>query len=181
MEYPELRSEPFRSDRSQINKSAYFSNDRECRYWLYRGWDETLPKVMFIGLNPSTANENDDDPTIRRVCQIAKYNGFGGVYMCNCFPLVSTDPSVLEEVYKGWHESADIENMRVILEINRRCGDIVFAWGNFKVAIERGMSLAGYFKKAKALHINKNGSPKHPLYCRADTKLILFDPHRPGE
>lgn len=154
---------------------AHFSKCRGYRFSLWRIWDKDKPLVMFIGLNPSTANENESDPTITRVCQIAKNNGYGGVYMMNCFPLVSTNPDVLVEFYDTkYHETDDIENMRWLLEVRRKCADVVFAWGNFKVVVERAKSIAGYFKDAKALHINKNGSPKHPLYCKADSKFISF-------
>lgn len=158
---------------------ASFSDCRQYRYALWRIWDESKPLVMFIGLNPSTASESSDDPTIRRVKSIAKNLGFGGVYMMNCFPLVSTDPSVLESFYDAGsiHDTKDIENMRWLLYVSKKCTEIIFAWGNFKEAEGRGQSLAGYFKNAKALHINKNGSPKHPLYCKADIKPVDFIPN----
>jgi len=95
--------------------------------------------------------------------------------MMNCFPLVSTDPSRLQEVYDCLHETEDIENMRLLLEVRKKCTDVVFAWGNFEIVKQRAASISGYFKDAKALHINKNGSPKHPLYCKSDSKLILYN------
>lgn len=158
------------------DNGAAFSECRRYRYALWRIWDKAKPMVMFIGLNPSTANESQDDPTIKRVCAIANHNGYGGVYMMNCFPLVSTNPSTMIEFYEtSFHEVEDIENMRWILNISKQCKQIVFAWGNFEVAKERAASLNGYFKNAMALQINKNGSPKHPLYCRVDTKLIQYN------
>lgn len=153
---------------------ADFSEDGKYRYRLWRIWDASMPLVMFIGLNPSTANETDNDPTIKSVCRIAKNNGYGGVYMMNCFPLVSTDPARLQEVYDLLHEEEDIENMRWLLDVRRKCQDVVFAWGNFKIVEQRAKSITGYFKDAKALHVNKNGSPKHPLYCKSDSQLIDF-------
>ena len=62
---------------------AEFSEDRKYRFCLFRIWDRNLPLVMFIGLNPSTANETDSDPTIRSCGRIAKANGYGGFYMMN--------------------------------------------------------------------------------------------------
>lgn len=153
---------------------AEFSECRNYRYALWRIWDKEKPLVMFIGLNPSTANESDNDPTIKSVCRIAKNNGYGGVYMMNCFALVSTDPKRLQEVYDRMHETEDVENMRWLLEVERKCADVVFAWGNFEIVKQRAASVAGYFTHAKALQINKNGSPKHPLYCKSDTQLIPF-------
>ena len=57
---------------------AVFSPDRIYRYVLYRVWDEAKPRVMFIGLNPSTADESVDDPTIRRCKRFAADWGYGG-------------------------------------------------------------------------------------------------------
>lgn len=158
-----------------IESGAEFSEDRRYRYALWRVWDRSKPLVMFIGLNPSTANESENDPTIKRVIAIARSNGFGGVYMMNCFPLVSTDPRVLNEFYDSdAHDTYDMENLRWLLDVRRKCESVVFAWGNFKVVSERARSVIGYFDDPKALHINKNGTPKHPLFCRADSKLIDF-------
>lgn len=154
-----------------IDKGADFSNDRKYRYALWRVWDRSLPLVMFIGLNPSTANEVDNDPTIKSVCRIAKNNGYGGVYMMNCFAYISTDPNglVVDVV------SACLNDNRLI-EVAEKCKDIIFAWGNFDVVRDKGrdVELLEMFPNAKALSLNKNGSPKHPLYCKSDTKLIPY-------
>jgi hypothetical protein len=154
---------------------AIFSTCRQFRFALWRIWDEGKPLVMFIGLNPSKANESEPDNTIKRVKAIAEYNGYGGFYMMNCFPLVSTDPGLLYAFYETpFYDHEDIENMRHLLDVRKKCKDVVFAWGNFKEAKERAKSLTGYFKNAWALEILKDGSPKHPLYCKKETKLIPF-------
>lgn len=154
---------------------AAFSDSRAYRFSLWRIWDKSKPLVMFIGLNPSTANEDENDPTIKSVERISKYNGYGGFYMMNCFPLVSTDPSVLYDFYNtDNHDTEDIENMRWLLEVKRMCEAVVFAWGNFDVVKHRAKSITGYFTDAYALQQNKNGSPKHPLYCRAKTEFVKF-------
>lgn len=155
-----------------VDKGATFSECRKYRYALWRIWDKSKPWVMFIGLNPSTANEVESDPTIKSVCRIAKNNGYGGVYMMNCFPYVSTDPAKLKD---GLTLETNTKNVDKLKEIGARCKDVVFAWGNFKEVDEYISGLLSYlFPKAKALHVNKNGSPKHPLYCKSATKLIEF-------
>lgn len=157
------------------DRGAVFSRCRKYRFMLWRFWDNSKPKVMFIGLNPSTANESENDNTIKKVIKIARNNGFGGVYMLNCFPYISTQPGDMVDFYEtDFHDYEDMENMHTLLDVSKRCSEVVFAWGNFKVAIERGKAIAGYFPIAKALHINRNGSPKHPLYCKDDQKLIPF-------
>src|SRR3954470_12052751 len=82
------------------SRAAIFSDDRKYRYCLFRQWDIDAPVVMFIGLNPSTANETQDDPTIRRVCKFAFDWGFGGVYMMNLFAWVTAYPQELMLVEK---------------------------------------------------------------------------------
>jgi hypothetical protein len=157
---------------------AFFSEDRLYRYALWRIWNGDLPKVMFIGLNPSTANESTDDPTIKRVISISKNLGFGGVYMLNVFPLVSAYPEVLLDYFETpFHDLSDDNNDCWLSDISKRCNEIVFAWGNFKIVRERkrDSELLKRFPQAKALHINKNGSPKHPLYCKSDTQLVQFN------
>lgn len=154
----------------QDQKNAVFSDCKKYRYALWRIWDEAKPKVMFVGLNPSTANETSDDPTIKRVCLIAKNNGYGGIYMMNCFPFVSTNPDNL------WKLDGVAENEKWLKRIALKCKTVVFAWGNFDVVKRLGVDyiLSQWFPNAKALHINKNGSPKHPLYCKSDTQFVEY-------
>lgn len=147
---------------------AKFSDDRKYRYVLYRIWDKSKPFVMFIGLNPSTANETSDDPTIRRVKRFAKDWGFGGVYMMNLFAYVTAYP---EELKKCSDPIGDNDLWLAI--IAGKCSEVVFAWGDFKEAHERSKQAVEMFPNAKALQINKNGTPKHPLYVSAAIK-----PHR---
>lgn len=149
---------------------ADFSECRRYRYALWRIWDASKPRVMFIGLNPSTANEIDADPTIRSVGRIAKHNGFGGFYMLNCFPFVSTDPNQLRD-----HGNTE-QNDSYLRMFGASCEAVVFAWGGFRVVRELGREaeLRAMFPNAKALHINRDGTPKHPLYCKSNTQLIPF-------
>lgn len=152
-----------------LNAGADFSEDRQYRYALWRIWDETKPLVMFIGLNPSTANETENDPTIRSVERISRANGYGGFYMMNCWAYIATEPTLLKinPMSEEW-------NNNMLTVIASKCQDVVFAWGSFAIVGEKGRDkeLAEMFPNAKALFINKNGSPKHPLYCKSDTKLV---------
>ena len=153
------------------NSGADFSECKNYRYALWRIWDRSLPLVMFIGLNPSTANEVDNDPTIKSVCRIAKANGYGGVYMMNCFAYVSTDPKGLKlnPLTGDW-------NNNKLRSVAKDCKDVVFAWGNFDIVKSTGRDkeLSKMFPEAFALHVNKNGSPKHPLYCKSESKFISY-------
>jgi hypothetical protein len=128
---------------------------------------------MFIGLNPSTANETSNDNTITKVCKIAKHNGYGGVYMMNLFAIVSSDPKVLATC-----DNPIGNNNYWLMNISEKCSDIVFAWGNFKEATERSKEVIANFTKfhaPKCIVQNKNGSPKHPLYCKDESNLIAYE------
>jgi hypothetical protein len=81
-----------------LESSAVFSTCRRYRYVLRRIWDRSTPPAMFVGLNPSTADEVKDDPTVRRCIGYAKRWGFGGLIMTNIFAFRSTDPNALVEL-----------------------------------------------------------------------------------
>lgn len=132
---------------------------------------------MFIGLNPSTANETVNDPTIKSVIRIAKSNGYGGVYMMNCWAYVSTDPEALRE--HRFNELICEWNDNMLTTSKYSCEDVVFAWGAFKIVKETGRDkeLIKMFPRAKVLGFNKDGSPRHPLFCKGNTRLIPFISH----
>jgi hypothetical protein len=77
---------------------AEFSECQQYRYTLWRTWDSQADRVMFIGLNPSTADETEDDPTIRRCIRFAKDWGYGGILMMNAYAYRSTAPRGLKQV-----------------------------------------------------------------------------------
>lgn len=153
-------------------KGAIFSECGLYRYSLWRVWDDSKPLVVFIGLNPSIANHEIDDPTIKRVRAISKNLGYGGFYMCNCFSYRATNPDFL----KAETLDAMIKNAEILKYAASRCQDVIFAWGNFKIVRDSGIDkkLSEAFPDAKALYINKNGSPKHPLYCKSDIKPVPY-------
>mgnify|MGYP000880158315 CR=1 FL=1 len=82
---------------ANIKPTAGFSPDREFRYTLTRRWDDRL-LVNFLMLNPSTADENIEDPTIRRCMGFARDWGYGGLMVTNIFAYRSTDPKALYKV-----------------------------------------------------------------------------------
>lgn len=153
-----------------IKSGADFDDDRKNRYVLWRIWDDSKPMVMFIGLNPSKANESKPDPTITRVIGFAKSWGYGGIYMLNLFPYVTPYP---EELVETTDEDKWLNSL-YLCEYGDKSQEVVFAWGNFKVARQFAKTMAQQFTNAKALIMNKNGSPRHPLYVKGDTKLINF-------
>jgi len=153
-----------------IEIGAHFSECRKYRYALWRIWDHSKPLLMFVGLNPSTANEHGDDPTIRKVKAFANRLGYGGVYMMNCFPFVSTNPEKLRDV------GNTSENDEWLQKVGLICSDVIFAWGAFAVVRDtnRDRQLTDMFPGAKALVINKDGSPRHPLYVPYSVSPVLW-------
>lgn len=152
------------------DQGACFSPCRKYRYALYRIWDLQKPYIMFIGLNPSTANETNDDPTIRRVIRFAREWGYGGIWMTNLFAWVSAYPEDLLTC-----EDPLGRNNEMLLKVRKTCDDVLFAWGNFKQAKQRAEEVIKMFPDAKALIINKDGSPRHPLYVPASTIPVNFN------
>lgn len=156
--------------REESGNGAIFSECRNYRYALWRIWDTSKPLVMFIGVNPSTASEIKPDPTITRIRSIVSNWGYGGFYMMNLFGIVSANPKILKThpdpvgCNDGWLE-----------KVAPKCSKIVFAWGDFKEAKARSIEVVKMFPNAEALFINKNGTPKHPLYCKNDIQPIPYN------
>lgn len=148
---------------------AIFSDCRKYRYALWRKWDETKPMIMFIGLNPSKANEYEPDPTITRVIQFSKSMGYGGVYMMNLYAIVDSNPDVLKT-----HPDPLGENDGWVEKIAPECQMIIFAWGKFKEAKSRADKFIKMFPEGHCLVKNKDGSPRHPLYVKGDTVPVKF-------
>lgn len=151
------------------DNGAEFSECRKYRYCLWRIWDKNKPLVMFIGLNPSTANETIDDPTIRRVKGFATKWEYGGVYMTNLFAFVTAYPEEL----KGVRDPLG-DNDKWLKQVAARCEKIIFAWGSFEEAQERAKQVIEMFPKSQALVINNDGSPRHPLYVKKDVIPRLY-------
>jgi len=152
---------------------AVFADERTHRLYLWRRWDKEKPRLMFIGLNPSTADERHDDPTVRRCVSFAKRWGYGGIFMCNVFTLVSTDPKKLN-VETPMAMGANLA-MRVI---RRRCSKAVAGWGNLITQVRVGEEQVERIKRdlspLHCLGLTKLGHPKHPLYLPYTVKLTEY-------
>lgn len=145
-----------------MKTGATLSKDRMYRYSLWRIWDESLPVVLFIGLNPSTANENEDDNTIRRCINFAKGWGYGGLYMANLFAYRTKDPEVMMAVPYPVGNGND----EILVELYKKADITIAAWsadGNFK---NRDKEVQLLLPELHVLKINKDGSPGHPLYLK---------------
>ena len=147
-----------------MEKSAILSADRKYRYVLTRIWDETKPTVVFIGLNPSTADEEVDDKTIRKCIGYAKRWGYGKLIMANLFAFRSTDPSLLKRVEDPVGPDNDSYIQKCVSESNL----VIACWGNHGKLLNRDKVLMGSLPNLVCLKRNKNGTPHHPLYLSKD-------------
>lgn len=139
---------------------ATFSDCKNHRFELWRIWDFDKPFVMFIGLNPSTANQTQNDPTISCVYKFAKSWGYGGFYMMNLYSVISSNPEKIFEC-----EDPLLNNDQYLDQVSKICKDVVFAWGKFKQASQSRIDEI-INKYPNALCITKrDGVPVHPLWA----------------
>ena len=157
---------------------ANFSPCRRYRYSLCRDIEPRFDRVMVCcGLNPSIADEERPDPTITRVIKLARRELCRWLIMVNAYPYVATDPKDLERCHvfdRDGEPGQNMEHMLAALLTVDLCGGVVLAaWGAHHLAGDTCRPLVhAAFSGAQCLAINKDGSPKHPLYCRADSPLI---------
>ena len=163
------KSKPTKSN-SKLTKSATFSPCNNYRYTLSRCWDKDKPYAMFIGLNPSTADEENDDPTIRRCINYAKDWGYGGLYMLNLFAYRATAPSDMMAAKSPVRE----DNDKWLLKISKEAGIIIAAWGNDGSFKGRSEEIKKLITGLKCLKVNKSGEPAHPLYQPKKAVPIAF-------
>ena len=150
-------------------RDATFSACRVYRYWLYREWTGGAGRVAFVLLNPSTADETKDDPTIRRCIGFARAWGYHALDILNLFALRSTHPALL---YR--HESpVGPDNDEFIKTTTYAAAAIVCAWGVHGILRLRGDDVTNMLatKPLKCLGRTSLGMPRHPLYLPSNAKL----------
>lgn len=167
------------SDEFQLSSeesSAVIDATGKYRYLLRRRWDFTRRTVLFIMLNPSTADALQDDPTIRRCIAFAKGWNYGAIEVVNLFAWRATDPSELGLS----KDPVGPENDKHILEAAQRARLIVAAWGSSAPHSKRAAAVLGMLAASRiftwCLGVNKDGHPKHPLYLPADTVPTQYTP-----
>lgn len=151
---------------------AEFSPCRKHRYVLWRrwNWQGYANQVMFIGLNPSVANETDNDRTLNRCIGFAKAWGFGGMLMMNAFAIVETD----RKLAMGDPDRLGPGNDEALSYRSSQVGMIVAAWGA-DCPVEREQEICELLQRPiHCIEFTKERRPKHPLYIRADAQPQLF-------
>lgn len=147
---------------------AALSSCRRYRYALWRTWDPVRPPALFVGLNPSTADETVDDPTIRRCVRFARDWGYGGLVMANLFAWRATDPCDLPDT----DEAIGPENDAWLIRLRDRSGIVIAAWGANRAAARTGRvtDVLNLLGDVHALRLTAKGAPWHPLYVPAATR-----------
>lgn len=155
---------------------AKFSDDYNYRYWLGRTWDEATKPVVFVMLNPSTADAETDDHTIRRCVRYAMSwkdkNGhhYGGLEVVNLFAYRETDPLHMMQA----SDPIGPENDRYIIEACKHAGLVVCAWGVHGTYLHRDdevlQLLISLGVTPHYLQLTGNGSPSHPLRLQKNLK-----------
>jgi hypothetical protein len=157
--------------------AAVISQCGAFRYSLTRQWDARRKKIMFLMLNPSTANGMQDDPTIRRCVNFAESWGYGGIIVGNLFAFRSKSPDDL--LYAD--DPIGPDNIDHLQNMARVCDVIVCAWGNSRI-IRRMELIRPDYKPLQALEnlafikLNGDGTPAHPLYIHSNAKFQLYKP-----
>lgn len=159
-----------------MKKSAVISDCEKYRYQLLRQWDESTDLVLFIGLNPSTADAELDDPTIRRCIGFAQRENFGGFIMANLFAYRATSPSDMQnteypigELNEYWLEQSI-----------KSCKAVIVCWGGNGSHLNRHIEIEGLLKNYSqntpilCFGKTKHGHPKHPLYLASSTTLVNY-------
>ncbi len=144
--------------------TAIYSDCERYRYSLTRVWDPDGKRVNFVMLNPSTATEVQNDPTVERCERRARALGYGSFAVTNIFAWRDTDPRAM----RAAPDPIGPDNDAAILDRAKWATDVVAAWGTHGAHLDRGAQvgalLRGLDKRVFHLGLSKAGHPKHPLY-----------------
>lgn len=151
-----------------VEADAIVSSDRLYRYALTRKWDEGAD-LVWVMLNPSTADAREDDPTIRKCQKFARTWGFGGISVVNLYAYRATNPADLLLAEDPVGPGNDI----VLRSVFEEAGNVMAAWGATPVAKLREKEVLALLDETGrtpyVLRLTKDGHPGHPLYVRDET------------
>ena len=175
---------PSLPDQLRLGRRARFSRCHRYRWWLERVWDPAAPRLLFIGLNPSRADADRDDPTLRRLVGFARGWGFGGLEVVNLFARVGALPAQLRQA----GDPVGPGNDRWIRHCLAHSSLVWLGWGNHGSWQQRDQQVLRLLRRQSvplaALGLTRSGSPLHPLYRPAGLPLRRLAPswaHAPQE
>ena len=153
--------------------NAILSSCKQYRYCLTRTWHTGKGTVLFIMLNPSTANAETDDPTIRRCIGFARKWGFQQLTVGNLFALRATNPQQIKQAI----DPVGPENDQHLIKMSASADGIITAWGTRGSYLNRDSHVLDLLPNTiEHLGLTKQGHPRHPLYVRADAvRIALYE------
>lgn len=181
-----MKSQPIKI----LDSGAEMNGDKTHRYSLWRTWNYDLPRIMFIGLNPSRADAQYNDPTITRCINFAAGWGYGSLYFANIFsfrtPYVNAQkikpgaedwwPPLIENIRNAATDVTD-DFLELMMQRSDR---IVCCWGSWKIPDFNGRAgtvlwmIKKTGKEPYCFGTNADGQPKHPLYLKSSAQIYKF-------
>jgi hypothetical protein len=158
--------------------SALISDCGRYRYELIRQWDEGLPPLTFIMLNPSTADATLDDPTIRRCIRFARERGFGVLRVLNLFAFRATDPAQMRAQDDPVGPDNDKHLRSAITGARDAKAPVIAAWGVHGAYKGRDVTVRALARECDVsltcLGRTRDGHPRHPLYVPAAADFAIL-------
>ena len=157
-----------------VVRTAEFDASGKYRYHLTRRWTTGRGHVVFVLLNPSTADEHREDPTVRRCMGYARRWGARELRVVNVFAYRATKPADMLAVA----DPVGPENDEAIRSACKRASRVVFGWGAYGSHMNRSTDIVRLLKDRRpyCLGVTSLGEPRHPLYLRADAEPVPFMP-----
>lgn len=158
-----------------LERDAVISECGRYRYLLRRTWDYAKPRALIVMLNPSTADAEVDDPTIRSCIRLTRGIGYGSFEVVNLYGLRATDPAELDNA----DDPIGPRNMDTIEGAVMRCDVAICAWGAHHMAArDQSINVKNAIRSRRpaiyCLGKTKAGYPKHPLYIKSGTPIEVF-------
>jgi hypothetical protein len=160
-----------------MRSTAVFGGaNQEYRYTLSRTWDDSLPSVLFLLMNPSTASIKTNDPTVAKCCRYAMAWGYGSLWIGNSCAYRATDQKRLITA----PDPIGPENDKYLVEMADQAALIVMAYGKPHESLRyRGLEVAmlishGGTRALHTLKLCKDGTPSHPLYLKGDLRPTVW-------
>jgi hypothetical protein len=173
------RADLFCESAPAIRKDALISDCGQYRYWLTRSWDAGAYLLPIIMLNPSTADADNDDPTIRRCMAFARRERFGGIRVVNLFAYRATAPEAMKGATDPFGPEGSLWIERVLHRAVEGQYPVLAAWGAHGTYQDRDAVVKAMARRRGAklacLGATKDGHPRHPLYVKGDQPFVPLD------
>lgn len=157
-----------------MDRDAVMGENGKYRYLLRRAWDPKRPRALLVMLNPSTADAEIDDPTIRSCIRLCRSWGHGSFEVVNVYAFRATDPKALRDA----DDPVGPQNDDVIAAAINRCDVVICAWGAHTISQSRRNDILSAVRQrrpvAYCMGKTKAGHPKHPLYIKSGTPLEVY-------